>query len=362
MTTMNAVSIEVGLDGSTAQHSPARPHALQPPCNHRKCFAELVRQRADNHNTVVLAMTNAGFAPFWHNLRCSMERLDVARHAIIIGTDFDACNAALSSSVPCVVGGELLWEGHEFSQGATRHGTVEYARLMHIKARPALEVLRLGYHLLFTDTDMVWLQDPLRSLRAAHMRAIDAGLLDVLIQSDYDESNEASCSGQQHERCGRSAWCNATAMRCEDEVCGGFYFLRSGRPSIRLLEALFERMAWQRTHVDARIGEQPALNYVLRRAPGVRYEILPRELYPNGNAYFMRRVWPRARSRGSRASRRTTLPVIVHNNWIAGFEAKKQRFAEHGMWLLSDSGAGGESLASTSCIAAALPAPGGGSL
>ena len=61
-------------------------------------------------------------------------------------------------------------DGAALSQGAERHGTAAYARLMHIKARPALAALRLGYDLIFTDTDVVWLRDPLRALRK--LRAI----------------------------------------------------------------------------------------------------------------------------------------------------------------------------------------------
>ena len=68
-----------------------------------------------------------------------------------------------------------------------------------------------------------------------------------------------------------------------------------------MLEALFERMEWQRQHVDKRIGEQPALNYVLRRTPHLRYKLLPRAKYPNGNHYFIHHP-PLAK-----------LPVIVHN-------------------------------------------------
>ena len=53
---------------------------------------------------------------------------------------------------------------------------------------------------------------------------------------------------------------------------------------------MFERMAWQRTHVDARLGEQPALNHALRRVAGLKYLLLDRTPYPNGNAFFLRGV------------------------------------------------------------------------
>ena len=239
---------------------------------------------------------SVGFAPFWHNLRCSLERLNVSQHAIIVGTEEPACRAAASKSVPCVVGSSVLWTADSngeapLSQGAERHGTTEYARLMHVKARPALAALRLGVNVIFTDTDIVWMRNPLRELRQGRLGlALDAGEIDVIIQSDYDESNEASCT--EHKQCTRSTWCEPATARCAPEVCGGFYLLRAGPPATALLEALFARMSWQREQVDRRIGEQLALNVVLRRTPGVLFEVLSRELYPNGNAYFVRQIWP----------------------------------------------------------------------
>jgi len=332
-----AIRVEVGLDGEALAMPP--PRAALQPCRDPECFSALIRARADAHKTVILAMTNAGFAPFWHNLRCSMDRHNVSRHAIIIGTDDAACDAAASASVPCVVGSQLLWDAEtrsptSLSQSAERHGTVEYARLMHIKARPALAVLRMGYNLLFTDTDMVWLRDPLHELRSDYGTALERGDVDVLIQSDYDDSNEAACT--HHHDCARSSWCGHERAACEDEACGGFYYLRAATPAISMLEALFERMEWQRTHIDARLGEQPALNFVLRRTAGLRYTVLPRQDYPNGNAFFVRHP-PRS------------MPVIVHNNWLAGYEAKRERFVQHGLWLLDEGGA--------ACVDAALAPP-----
>ena len=74
---------------------------------------------------------------------------------------------------------------------------------MHVKARPCLEALKLGFNVVYTDTDIVWLRNPLRELRrpgasnsTGHQSA------DVLIQSDYDESNEVAC--QAHHQCPRS--------------------------------------------------------------------------------------------------------------------------------------------------------------
>ncbi len=240
------VFVEVGLDGSAVSAAQPSPRALKAStCRKRTCFEKLVRSRAHPPSlTVVIAVTNAGFAPFWHNLRCSLERLRLDQHAIIVGTDAAACSAAAAPGVACVDGGRVFWASGasggsgapSLARGAVEHGTRAYADLMHVKARPCLEVLRLGYGVLYTDTDVVWLRDPLAHLlsladadakadarAAATPHAADgaaggaagaSGRVDLWIQSDHDESNDAPCDS--HERCARSHWCERGA--CASEV------------------------------------------------------------------------------------------------------------------------------------------------
>ena len=170
------------------------------PCGELDCFSRTVSSRATSATTtasatVILAVTNHGFAHFWHNLRCSLEHLEIAKHAIVVGTDAAACAAAASESVPCLLGDSLFWSPHggansragsaaqttaqstahtdtemngadgsraeALPKDAVDHGSAPYARLMHIKAKPTLAVLRLGYSVLSTDTDVVFFRDPL---------------------------------------------------------------------------------------------------------------------------------------------------------------------------------------------------------
>ena len=113
----------------------------------------------------------------------------------------------------------------------------------------------------------------------------------------------------------------ATSVECAVEVCGGFWWLRASAAGEALLDGMFAQSQVMRKQ-DERIGEQPVLNFVLHRTPGLRWRVLPRDEYPNGASYFVRRKWPAA------------LPVIVHNNWLAGYKKKRARFERHGMWLL----------------------------
>ena len=90
------MQLEVGLDGSTrplAGTSSTRPLAgTGAVCSHVDCFKPALQSRVHASGTVIMAVTNAGFAAFWHNLRCSLERVGLAQHALVVGTDRDACS------------------------------------------------------------------------------------------------------------------------------------------------------------------------------------------------------------------------------------------------------------------------------
>ena len=150
MATVRPMQLEVGLDGSTRPL--AGPGTV---CSHMDCFKPALQSRVHASGTVIMAVTNAGFAAFWHNLRCSLERVGLAQYALVVGTDRDACSAAHAPGVYCLVGESLFWpEGvsAELERTAESHGTRPYARLMQVKARPTLEALRLGFNVLTTDT------------------------------------------------------------------------------------------------------------------------------------------------------------------------------------------------------------------
>ncbi|RVW39012.1 UDP-D-xylose:L-fucose alpha-1,3-D-xylosyltransferase MGP4 [Vitis vinifera] len=55
--------------------------------------------------------------------------------------------------------------------------------------------------------------------------------------------------------------------------------------------------------------------------------LLPQVAFPTGGLYFKNQTWVQE-TKG--------LHVIIHNNYITGFEKKIKRFRDFGLWLVDD--------------------------
>jgi rhamnogalacturonan II specific xylosyltransferase len=55
--------------------------------------------------------------------------------------------------------------------------------------------------------------------------------------------------------------------------------------------------------------------------------LLPQSAFPTRGVYFKNKIWVKE-TKGKR--------VIIHNNYITGFEKKIKRFRDHGLWLVDE--------------------------
>lgn len=55
--------------------------------------------------------------------------------------------------------------------------------------------------------------------------------------------------------------------------------------------------------------------------------LLPQAAFPTGGLYFKNQTWVQE-TKG--------MQVIIHNNYITGFEKKIKRFQDYGLWLVDD--------------------------
>jgi rhamnogalacturonan II specific xylosyltransferase len=174
-------------------------------------------------------------------------------------------------------------------------GTDRYKWMMSARPRLIRQKLQQGYHLIFTDVDFLWNNDPVPYFANAST--------DVDLPSD---------GGRYHL---------FSSMDPKQKRCGGFFAMVSTEPTVRFVSD------WER-HMSRHPGHnQPPYNRKLRTMapPKVRDYPLPLPLFPNGNHFV-------AVVAGDPVRRRDA--VAVHFNRWTGFEGKKEAMKKFGFWRM----------------------------
>ncbi|KAM1074498.1 hypothetical protein ACFX11_019679 [Malus domestica] len=83
---------------------------------------------------------------------------------------------------------------------------------------------------------------------------------------------------------------------------------------------------WSR---EKKANYQPAFNWALdnKFVNKVDLYLLSQAAFPTGGLYFKNKTWVRE-TKG--------MHVIIHNNYILGFEKKIKRFHDYDLWLVDD--------------------------
>eukprot|EP01132_Coremiostelium_polycephalum_P004049 gene4049-5068_t len=185
------------------------------------------------------------------------------------------------------------------------YGNIGFRAICNEKPLAVLDVLRKGFNVLWTDTDIVWLSDPMdhfNRLNRLHGFAVDD--IDLFVQQD------------------------------DDDICAGFYFIRSNPKTIAYMEKVI-------SFLNPVIDDQIAMRLFLKEdgfnplvsggkevdEKKLKYIRLDRKLFPNGTAYFNLKL----------PQRSNIQPIIIHNNCIIGHRSKRDRFIEYGLWFVKDS-------------------------
>ena len=195
------------------------------------------------------------------------------------------------------------------SLNAMTYGEQGYKKLM--SHRPAIiqKELELGYHIIFSDIDVVWKKNPLPYI------------------NDAREDDESVHILSQGEKPGG-----------KQSLCPGFTIFLSCPETIALINQ------W-RLELDGKVApNQGPFNQVVNDAMNngidVSYKTsdgrsitekrafkaksLSQKLFPQGNWY------------GGMSGNDREKAVIVHGNWIKGYKEKINRFRKWGLWVMDD--------------------------
>ncbi|GJN14344.1 hypothetical protein PR202_gb01161 [Eleusine coracana subsp. coracana] len=277
---------------------------------------------AAGNGTVLLAAVSGPYLPFLSNWLISVSRAD---QVLVIAEDYETLERI-----------NAAWPGHAVlvppapdAQAAHKFGSQGFFNFTSRRPRHLLQILELGYSVMYNDVDMVWLADPFPYLVGDH----DVYFMDDMTPvKPLDHSHELPPPGKK----GRTY------------ICSCMIFLRPTEGAKLLLRKWIEEMKEQPWSKQRKSNDQPAFNWALNKTAGQFYVakmamssvkqlteamlqvdvyLLPQSAFPTGGLYFKNKTWVKE-TKGKH--------VIIHNNYITGFEKKIKRFRDHGLWLVDE--------------------------
>ena len=276
---------------------------------------------------LAVSHTNAGNLQFarnwWHHLRAA----GVDNFALL-ATD-DAAYAALQHELPSrsVRLPHSIFAARDAGSNHNQYRSKGWTKLMFAVPLMVKFVLGAGLDVLWMDTDVVALSNPFPLIHAQLHELSRQGGGTVGSGSTLIASVDGRVPEEDLTECGRAYSASARWGSSAGgwKLCGGLFYLQHGRASAAFLDE------WERRLHGPGAGakNQPHYNEALRtKASGLTLRLLPCDLFPNGFRYASE-PWRRAQSRA---------PVLVHNNWIKGHDAKVARFQRWGMWRAEANG------------------------
>eukprot|EP00043_Microstomoeca_roanoka_P014979 m.149237 g.149237 ORF g.149237 m.149237 type:complete len:754 (-) comp16155_c1_seq1:177-2438(-) len=254
------------------------------------------------------------------NFVCNLRRLGIYDQLILAAFDEEMYRFGFRMGLPI-----FYYQSDDLAGLSSRdleYGSDAFKKVTKLKSQVVLQILQMGYDVTWTDTDIVWFQNPIPKLAAMAS--------DFAVQSNAPWPAEKVANGPLR-------------------INSGFYRVRSTPVTIAAMQQIVAHAA------SSTMTEQPSFYIILcggkeganvvgdnkchYRPPAdmmestvggndntlLEVEFLDRTLYPNGNVggYWdypdVRKVNPDI--------------VILHNNWIKGLRAKTQRLVERKLWF-----------------------------
>ncbi|KAL7125748.1 hypothetical protein ABFS83_14G137400 [Erythranthe nasuta] len=257
------------------------------------------------NNTLIVCAVSEAYLPFLNNWLISISRQKQQEKVLVIAEDYATLYKV-----------NERWPGHAVlvppaleAAAAHKFGSQGFFNFTARRPRHLLQILELGYNVMYNDVDMVWLSDPFPYLKGEH----DVYFMDdMAFVKPLDHSHELPPPGKK----GRTY------------ICSCFIYLRPTSGANLLMKKWIEELQDQPWSRAKKANDQPGFNWALNKTAGqVDVYLLPQKAFPTGGLYFKNKTWVQE-TKG--------MHVVIHNNYIIGFEKKTKRFKDYGLWLADD--------------------------
>lgn len=256
-----------------------------------------------NDGKIIICTVSQAYHEFLNNWLVSLAKQNRHQSALIIAEDFATLDFVNSR-----------WPGHAVlvppapsSSQSLPFGSQGFFNFTSRRPQYLLEILELGYSVLYNDVDMVWLADPFSYFKDDH---------DVYFTDDM-----ALIKPEAHSHA-----LPPPGKKGRTYICSCMLYLRPTKGAKLLMKAWIKELQDQPWSPRRKANDQPGLNWALNKTAGqVDVYLLPQQAFPSGGLYFKNETW-RKETTGQH--------VIVHNNYIIGIDKKVQRFRAAGLWLV----------------------------
>lgn len=259
-----------------------------------------VIERVIVNNTIILSALNYGYRGIMMNWVCNMRHLGITNF-VIAALDADLYKFAYTRSLPTYLENTIFDGLNSSIISDASYGSDSFKQLTKMKSRVVVRLLKEGYNVVWTDSDIIYFKNPL-----ADMWSYNA---DLAIQTNAPDNEP---------------------MNGRRRLNSGFYLARSNEATIQAFEDIIKfaaksRMSEQPCFYDVMCGKegQTAEGDDTCRYNGMVVKLLDRHVYPNGITDGIWDVAP-----GTIPERFPNL-FILHNNWVKGADGKRQRFERH---------------------------------
>jgi rhamnogalacturonan II specific xylosyltransferase len=232
-----------------------------------------VRNAIFDKKWIIMVSANSGYLDFFLNWFAAYKKLNLLYHIIVIAEDKN-----FSSYINTHKGSEMEIIKSEFHdiKDAVSFGSKQFNILSVRRHGYILKQLIKGSNVIFSDIDTVWLKNPIPYFN---------GNFDMWMQLDA-----------------KTMFCPGTMAIKSSEITVSFFKNLTHGLSLKVQ------------------ADQPFINKLIRSSK-INIAALPTEQFPSGRQYFKQFSYDE-RSKA----------VVVHNNWIAGHEAKRNRFISFDLW------------------------------
>ncbi|KAK6142753.1 hypothetical protein DH2020_023101 [Rehmannia glutinosa] len=257
------------------------------------------------NNTLIVCAVSEAYLPFLNNWLISIARQKQQDKVLVIAEDYATLYKV-----------NERWPGHAVlvppaleAAAAHKFGSQGFFNFTARRPRHLLQILELGYNVMYNDVDMVWLADPFSYLKGEH----DVYFMDDMAYvKPLNHSHDLPPPGKK----GRTY------------ICSCMIYLRPTTGAKLLMKKWIDELQDQPWSRAKKANDQPAFNWALNKTSGqVDVYLLPQNAFPTGGLYFKNKTWVQE-TKG--------MHVIIHNNYIIGFEKKIKRFRDYGLWLVDD--------------------------